>query len=83
MTESTTHHTQEKSVTATHHRQQSHILEELWAVKAQLNADAGYDLDRLIEIVRKEAAPYFDKNDRVCIPAGMTSAAARARQTAA
>ena len=49
-------------------RQQSEILRELWAVKTKLNAEAGYDLDRLIAIVRREAAPYFDADGRVRVP---------------
>ena len=46
-------------------RQPSAILAELWAVKAKLNAEAAYDMDNLIAIVRRDAAPYIDENGRV------------------
>ena len=43
------------------------ILGELWAVNAKLNAEAEaeYDVDKLIAIVRREAAPHVDENGRV------------------
>ena len=53
-------------------RRHDPILEELWAVKAQINAEANYDIDRLIEMARIAAAPYIDENGRVRVPAPTT-----------
>jgi hypothetical protein len=44
------------------------ILEELWFIKAQINAEANYDIGRLIEMAQTAAAPYIDENGRVRIP---------------
>ncbi len=49
-------------------RRHDPILEELWAIKAQINAEANYDLDRLAELARKAAAPYIDSTGRVRLP---------------
>lgn len=56
-------------------RQTSPILAELWAVKAKLNAEAAYDMDNLIAIVRRDAAPYIDGNGRVRAPTPTTQTA--------
>ena len=53
-------------------RRHDPILEELWAVKAQINAEANYDIDRLVEMARIAAAPYIDENGRVRVPAPTT-----------
>jgi hypothetical protein len=47
---------------------QPSILQDLWDVKAKLNAEAGYNMERLIAIVRRDAAPYIDENGRVRVP---------------
>ncbi len=47
------------------------ILQELWDVKAKLNAEAGHNMERLIEIVRRDAAPYIDETGRVRLPASV------------
>lgn len=49
-------------------RRNDPILEELWAIKAQINAEANYDIDRLVEMARIAAAPYIDENGRVRVP---------------
>jgi hypothetical protein len=41
--------------TATARRAPDSIMSELWAVKAQMNADAGYDVDRLLANVHQMA----------------------------
>ena len=56
------------------------ILEELWAIKAQINAEANYDIGRLIEMAQKAAAPYIDENGRVRVPAQSLSRAIAANQ---
>jgi hypothetical protein len=43
------------------------ILEELWAVKAQINAEANYDVRRLVELARIAAAPYIGADGRVML----------------
>ncbi len=48
-------------------RRQDPILEELWAIKAQINAEANYDIGRLIEMAQKAAAPYIGEDGRVRI----------------
>lgn len=46
-------------------RRKDPILQELWAVKAQMNQDAGYDVRRLYAQVQQAAAVLFDRNGRV------------------
>jgi hypothetical protein len=50
-------------------RRKDPILQELWAVKAQMNLDAGYDVRRLYAQVQQAAAVLFDNNGRVRNPA--------------
>jgi hypothetical protein len=49
-------------------RHKDPILQELWAVKAQMNLDAGYDVRRLYTQVQQAAAVLFDSNGRVRNP---------------
>lgn len=49
-------------------RRKDPILQELWAVKAQMNQDAGYDVRRLYAQVQQAAAVLFDSNGRVRSP---------------
>ena len=49
-------------------RRHDPILEELWTIKAQINAEANYDIDRLIDMAKKAAAPYIDEHGRVRLP---------------
>ncbi len=49
-------------------RRNDPILEELWAVKAKINAEANYDLSRLIEMAQKAAAPFIGPDGRVRVP---------------
>lgn len=50
-------------------RRQDPILEDLWAFKAQLNKESGYDVHRLYERIHREAAEFFDSEGRVIVPA--------------
>lgn len=54
-------------------RRQDPMLEDLWAFKAQLNKESGYDVHRLYERVHREAAEFFDSEGRVIVPARLLS----------
>jgi hypothetical protein len=46
-------------------RRQDPLLQELWDIKAKLNKDAGYDVERLYAQIQQEAAAHFDAQGRV------------------
>jgi hypothetical protein len=54
-------------------RRQDPMLEDLWAFKAQLNKESGYDVHRLYERIQREAAEFFDREGRVIVPARLLS----------
>ena len=58
-------------IAAAPRRRKDPILQELWAIKAQMNKDAGYDVRRLYEQVHQAAAGLFDSNGRVRNPAAV------------
>ena len=41
------------------------ILQELWETKAKMNAEANYDVYRLVELARLAAAPFIGPDGRV------------------
>jgi hypothetical protein len=45
------------------------ILEELWAVKAQINAEGGYDLQTILTRAKMFADPFFDATGHLHLPA--------------
>jgi hypothetical protein len=45
------------------------ILEELWAVKAQINAEGGYDLQTILTRAKVFADPFFDASGHLHLPA--------------
>ncbi len=59
---------QSSSSTDAPRRRKDPILQELWAVKAQMNQEAGYDVRRLYAQVQQAAAVLFDSNGRVRSP---------------
>ncbi len=58
------------------------ILEELWAIKAQINAEANYDIGRLMEMAQKAAAPYISEDGRVRILAKLPLATSTSSDSA-
>ena len=41
------------------------ILQELWETKAKMNAEANYDVHRVVELARLAAAPFIGADGRV------------------
>lgn len=41
------------------------ILQELWETKAKMNAEANYDVRRVVELARLAAAPFIGVDGRV------------------
>ena len=41
------------------------ILQELWETKAKMNAEANYDVRRVVELARLAAAPFIGADGRV------------------